>query len=117
MRKKNINKDPDVDIPMLMLIGAALGFLCTGVVDSTIGAFCDTTAGNPIWSWRTILAGVCCIAISSIIGGVAMLYWKLIVAKRGALFPSLMGFGLLFAVMALLSALIVSAHLSYDLSH
>ena len=109
MRKKSLDKIiienlPLVDIPLLMFMGVAIGFMLSGTLLTTIAVF----LGSEYTPWtRILLTGIMDFGISSCIGGIAWVYWKLVLSKTGPVFPMLSGFGLLLGLMALFSAMIL----------
>ena len=109
--KRNISQYlSQCDIPLITFGGLALGFLIPGLIYMTLGAVFESDK-NQICNMKSLLAGSCSVLISVLIIGIMVLYWKLILTKRGILYPSLTGFGLLTAVLSLFSAALLSAEL------
>lgn len=107
MRRKSlvnriIDNLPYVDIPMLMLMGAAAGFFAIGTVLAAFSVFSGTDY-TPWTEWLWI--GIVNIGLGMLIGGLAWLYWKFILSKSGVLFPAFSGFGLIFAFVTFIFAL------------
>lgn len=113
MRKKSLDQRimeylPFIDMPLLMLIGAAAGFLLMGTIMSAFAVF----AGSDHTPWtRWLLAGLINIGLSVCVDGIAWIYWKLVLRKSGVIWPELSGFGLLLALMSLFSAAILGAQI------
>lgn len=113
MKRKSLDKIiieqlPFVDIPLLMFIGAAAGFLIIGTLYTTLAVF----AGTDYTPWTcTLLTGLMDIAISACIGGIAWIYWKLVLRKSGVVLPALSGFGLILGLVSLLSAITLGAQI------
>ena len=103
-----------VDTPTLVMIGASLGFLIVGVILTTLGALIDAEEGS-LWHWPTLFAGFANIALSSLVALIGFIYWKLILKRKGQLFPRLLGFGLLPALMSLLSAALIGIDIYFGL--
>lgn len=107
MRRKSLDKIiiehlPFIDIPMLMFAGCGLGFLLIGVFYTVFAVF----IGNEYTPWTRILfTGLIDIGISALIGGIALVYWKLVLSKSGVIFPALSGFGLILVLMVIFSAM------------
>lgn len=111
-KKKEIyGKDgPLIDIPALVISGASIGFLIDGVLFSTLGALLESEKGS-VWDWPTLGAGLVNVGLSTILAAFGRAYWKAIVKKKGQLFPRLLGFGLIPALLALLSAAFVGTEI------
>lgn len=92
---------PQVDIPALVIAGASLGFLLDGTLLSAMGFFMLT---GETWDWSGLLSGFANLALSLLLAVFGWVYWKFVLLKQGPMFPRLLGFGLLPALMALLSA-------------
>lgn len=111
-KKKYIHgkERPLIDIPALVISGASIGFLIDGVLFSTLGAVLESGTGS-VWNWPTLGAGLVNVSISAILAAFGWVYWKAIVKNKGQLFPRLLGFGLIPALLALLSAAFVGTEL------
>lgn len=112
MRKKFGYKKLLIDTPTLVIMGASLGFLIIGVLLTTIGALIEAEEGS-IWHWPTLFAGFANIALSALVALIGFIYWKLTLKRKGQLFPRLLGFGLLPALMSLLSAVLIGMELKF----
>ncbi|MCM1140779.1 MAG: hypothetical protein NC453_19590 [Muribaculum sp.] len=106
------NDSPLLDIPALVISGASIGFLIDGVLLATIGAFFDSQEGS-IWYWPAILAGLMNVGLSVTCALLGWLYWKTIVKRKGQLFPRLLGFGLIPALLSLLSTAFVGCEIYF----
>lgn len=117
--KKKINIDGKdetlIDFPVLVISGASIGFLIDGVLFSIMGFFCEPHEDS-IGNWFAIGAGLTIVALSAALALFGWAYWKFITQKKGLLFPRLLGFGLIPALMALFSALMVGAVLVEEIT-
>lgn len=111
-KKKDIygKGGPLIDIPALVISGASIGFLIDGVLFSTLGALFNSNIG---WDWYAIGAGLINLVFSAALASFGWIYQKYIIQKKGVLFPRLLGFGLIPALLALLSAAFVGAELYF----
>jgi len=99
-----------IDIPIIVMLGAALGFLIPGVVLTILGSLLEAGEGQ-IWSLRAIVAGLSNVGLSIIIFFIGWLYWRCVFKKYRAVMPRLSGFGLLLALMSLFSTIILGSEL------
>lgn len=104
-----------IDIPVLVISGASIGFLFDGVFFSTMGFFIAPHEGS-IGNWFALGVGLIIVALSAALALFGWAYWKFIAQKKGELFPRLLGFGLIPTLMAFFSALVVGTELSYWLT-
>ena len=111
-KKKDIyGKDgPLIDIPALVISGASIGFLIDGVLFSTLGALFNPNVG---WDWYAICTGLINVVLSAALALFGWIYWKYITQRKGILFPRLLGFSLIPALLALLSAAFVGSELYF----
>lgn len=98
-----------IDIPIIVMLGGALGFLISGVIQVIIGGLCEPA--ESIWSMPAIGAGFGSIGLSMLIAVVGWLYWLIVFKRYRAVMPRFSGFGLVLALMSLLSAVMLSAEL------
>ena len=99
------------DIPTIVMAGSVVGYLIVGLFFATLGGLCDAPEGQ-IWTWKSIIGGLACIGIATVIAGITALYWWKVPRKRGTVFPKLTGFGLLLALMSMFSSVMVSIELT-----
>lgn len=99
-----------VDIPSLMFAGFAFGFLFDGVFAGTIATLIEAFDGYKEW-WCSLVASLEVIAIGVGICGIGFLYWWFVPRRVGVLNPTLTSFGVLFAFLSFLSALVIGINL------
>ncbi len=100
------------DLPLMALGGAFLGSMVMGMSNMTLGAFFESESGS-ICNYSTLISGIGGTLLSLAILGVMTLYYILIVKKKGVLFPSLNGFGLLMALMTFYSGAMLTVELMF----
>ncbi len=99
-----------LDIPLLVIMGAVVGFVISGVFSSIMDPFIEA-GENELFSFRGLLAGLSNIGLGIGAHTIGWLYWRFIFCKHGSIAPRWNGFGLLLGIMSLLSALILGANL------
>ena len=110
-KRKNISKLFDfVDIPVIVLVGAAAGCFIVGFIQATLGSILDA-GEDEIFSIKAIVAGTLCVLISALILILTYLYWVAIPKRCGAVYPELNGFGTIIALMSMASSAMLSSEL------
>lgn len=107
MPKQHISIFDNVDIPTLMLIGAAVPFFIIGFSELTAGAlhawvYAEGLFPDPLEEPVKYhqIAGIVSLSLSGIILLITYLYWVFIPKRLGVLRPELTGFGSLLSLMA-----------------
>ncbi len=99
-----------LDIPIIVIMGAVVGFIISGVLLSIIGPFIEA-GEDEIFSFRGLLAGLSNIGLGVGTQIIGLLYWHFIFCKHGSMAPRCNGFGILLGIMSLFSTLIMGANL------
>ncbi len=98
------------DIPSIAMGGYALAFMFIGIIELSLGSFFESKEGS-ICHIPSLVGGATCVIVSLLIIGLIALYWKIIVQKRGIVFPALSGFGFLIAIVTVFSGCLVASEL------
>lgn len=101
------------EIVSMVMMGALMGFLLTGIFLGTIGFLVDCMSGEWAWRWTHLLGGVVCIGLGAVVALLLFLYIYFFLPHNMAkVFPRLWGFGFIPALLALSSAMIIGIQIS-----
>ena len=101
------------EIVSMVMMGALMGFLLTGIFLGTIGFLIDCMSGEWAWRWTNLLGGVVCIGLGAVVALLLFLYIYFFLPHNMAkVFPRLWGFGFIPALLALFSAMITGIQIS-----
>lgn len=97
----------------MVMAGALIGFLFTGIFMGTIGFLIDCMSGEWAWRWTNLLGGIVCIGLGAIVALLLFLYiYFFLPHNMVRVFPRLWGFGFIPALLALFSAMITGVKIS-----
>ena len=102
-----------IDIPSAIFLGAAIGWIMTGIVLSLGGIWECLFNPTELRSWQCLIGGIACFAVGMGWRYVTQFYWRKVVCKTGVLAPQLAGAGLLLGLIAILSSVFTAIELSF----